>query len=62
MDSFIDVDRAVKDVDWAKAGTEAGLEMLESFWDSRLKYFATDGNNPTKEALSNLSPRFHAGN
>ena len=34
MDSFIDVDRAVKDVDWAKAGTEAGLEMLESFCDT----------------------------
>ncbi|XP_027049984.1 uncharacterized protein LOC113677364 [Pocillopora damicornis] len=56
VDSFIDVDRAVKDVDWAKAGTEAGLEMLESFCNSRLKYFATDRNNPTKEALSNLSP------
>ena len=62
MDSFIDVDRAVKDVDWAKAGTEAGLEMLESFCNNRLKYFATDRNNPTKEALSNLSPWFHAGN
>lgn len=61
VDSFIDVDRAVKDVDWAKAGTEAGLEMLESFCNSRLKYFATDRNNPTKEALSNLSPWFHAG-
>lgn len=36
--------------------------MLESFCKDRLKFFATDRNNPTKEALSDLSPWFHAGN
>ena len=62
MDKFIEVDRKVKEVDWAKPGTKAGLEMLESFCQQRLKYFAADRNNPTKNALSNLSPWFHAGN
>lgn len=61
MDEFIDVDRSVKEVNWAKPGTKAGLEMLETFCQERLKYFATDRNNPTKSALSNLSPWFHAG-
>ena len=61
MDNFIEVDRNVKEVEWAKPGSEAGLEMLESFCHRRLKYFATDRNNPTKNALSNLSPWFHAG-
>jgi len=61
VDEFIKVDRSVREVDWAKPGTKAGLEMLESFCQERLKYFATDRNNPTKSALSNLSPWFHAG-
>lgn len=61
MDEFIDVDRSIKEVDWAEPGTKAGLEMLESFCQERLKYFSTDRNNPTKNALSNLSPWFHAG-
>ena len=34
----------------------AGLNMLESFCHERLKFFATDRNNPNKNALSNLSP------
>ncbi len=58
---FIDVDDAVSDVDWAKPGTAAGLEMLESFVKQRLKWFGTDRNDPTKSALSNLSPWFHTG-
>ena len=61
VDEFIEVDRSVKEVEWAKPGTKAGLEMLETFCHERLKYFATDRNNPTKSALSNLSPWFHAG-
>ena len=61
MDKFIEVDRSVNQVDWAKPGTKAGLEMLESFCHERLKYFATERNNPTKKAVSNLSPWFHAG-
>lgn len=61
MDEFIEIDRSVKEVEWAKPGTKAGLEMLETFCHERLKYFATDRNNPTKSALSNLSPWFHAG-
>lgn len=61
VDEFIEVDRDVKEVDWAQPGTKAGLEMLESFCNERLKYFADDRNNPTKKALSDLSPWFHAG-
>ena len=61
VDEFIEVDRSVKEVEWAKPGTKAGLEMLETFCHERFKYFATDRNNPTKSALSNLSPWFHAG-
>lgn len=61
VDEFIEVDRNVQEVNWAEPGTKAGLEMLESFCKDRLKFFATDRNNPTKEALSDLSPWFHAG-
>ncbi|XP_059175004.1 deoxyribodipyrimidine photo-lyase-like [Physella acuta] len=60
-DSYLEVDRTVKEVAWAQPGTEAGLRMLESFCEKRLKYFSSDRNDPNKEALSNLSPWFHFG-
>lgn len=62
MDSFIDVDCVVKDVDWVKVGIEVGLEMLELFCDSRFKYFVIDRNNFIKEVLSNLLLWFYVGN
>ncbi|XP_073215206.1 deoxyribodipyrimidine photo-lyase-like isoform X4 [Lepidochelys kempii] len=57
----LQVDCSVKEVRWAMPGTAAGLAMLESFIGERLKSFGTDRNNPTRAALSNLSPWFHFG-
>ncbi|XP_046571771.1 LOW QUALITY PROTEIN: deoxyribodipyrimidine photo-lyase-like [Haliotis rubra] len=57
----LEVDRSVKEVDWATPGTKGGLKMLESFCKERLKYFNADRNNPNKNALSNLSPWIHFG-
>ena len=62
VEGFIKVKVDLPEVKWAKPGTENGLKMLESFVKSRLKHFATDRNDPTKVALSNLSPWFHSGN
>uniref|UniRef100_W5MPU1 Deoxyribodipyrimidine photo-lyase n=1 Tax=Lepisosteus oculatus TaxID=7918 RepID=W5MPU1_LEPOC len=59
--SSLAVDRSVKEVSWARPGAAAGLEVLESFIDHRLKDFATQRNNPNGEALSNLSPWLHFG-
>ena len=39
----------------------AGHRMLESFIQKRLRYFNADRNDPTKEALSNMSPWYHFG-
>ncbi|KAK7091018.1 deoxyribodipyrimidine photo-lyase-like isoform X2 [Littorina saxatilis] len=58
---FLQVDRSVKEVEWAKPGTFAALKMLESFCTQRLKYFSSQRNNPNKLALSNLSPWIHFG-
>ncbi|KAK6478774.1 deoxyribodipyrimidine photo-lyase isoform X1 [Huso huso] len=59
--SSLEVDRSVKEVDWARPGTEEGLVMLESFIKERLKLFGSERNNPNRPALSNLSPWFHFG-
>lgn len=59
--NFLQVDRSVGEVDWAVPGTAAGLDMLESFCNQRLKIFASHRNNPNTEALSNLSPWIHFG-
>ncbi|CAE1268455.1 phrB [Acanthosepion pharaonis] len=55
------MDTSVKPVDWAIPGERAGLKTLESFCNERLKYFATERNDPTKSSLSNLSPWLHFG-
>lgn len=49
------------EVDWAVPGYRGGLQELDNFCTKRLKNFATKRNDPTKEALSNLSPWFHFG-
>ncbi|XP_052830650.1 deoxyribodipyrimidine photo-lyase isoform X1 [Octopus bimaculoides] len=56
-----DIDETVKPVDWAKPGTVAGYATLESFCNERLKHFATERNDPTKNSLSNLSPWLRFG-
>ncbi|KAG8581631.1 hypothetical protein GDO81_007743 [Engystomops pustulosus] len=57
----LEVDRTVKEVEWAKPGAKAGMDMLHSFITERLKFFNADRNNPNRQALSNLSPWFHFG-
>ncbi|XP_040205599.1 deoxyribodipyrimidine photo-lyase-like isoform X3 [Rana temporaria] len=57
----LEVDRTVKEVEWAKPGSKAGVATLEAFITQRLKSFNSDRNNPNQQALSNLSPWFHFG-
>ncbi|XP_020506625.2 CPD photolyase isoform X1 [Labrus bergylta] len=55
------VDTKVGETDWAKPGTKAGVAMLESFIDVRLKLFDTKRNDPNAHALSQLSPWIRFG-
>uniref|UniRef100_A0A1A8IWW1 Deoxyribodipyrimidine photo-lyase n=2 Tax=Nothobranchius kuhntae TaxID=321403 RepID=A0A1A8IWW1_NOTKU len=57
----LDVDRSVEEPQWAKPGTAAGMAMLESFIDVRLKLFNTHRNDPNSAALSQLSPWIRFG-
>ncbi|PWA17548.1 hypothetical protein CCH79_00011254 [Gambusia affinis] len=57
----LDVDRTVGEPQWATPGSEAGMAMLESFIDVRLKLFATQRNDPNMAALSQLSPWIRFG-
>ncbi|KAM3866028.1 CPD photolyase [Diretmus argenteus] len=57
----LQVDRTVGETEWAKPGTKAGVAMLESFIDLRLKHFATHRNDPNSAALSQLSPWIRFG-
>lgn len=51
----------VKEIDWARPGPDAGLEVLHIFISEKLKHYAQDSSDPSKEALSNLSPWLHFG-
>ncbi|XP_040910374.1 CPD photolyase [Toxotes jaculatrix] len=57
----LQVDKAVGETEWAKPGTKAGMAMLESFIDVRLKLFGTQRNDPNAAALSQLSPWIRFG-
>ncbi|XP_034412419.1 deoxyribodipyrimidine photo-lyase isoform X2 [Cyclopterus lumpus] len=57
----LQVDRAVGETEWAQPGTKAGMAMLESFIDVRLKLFDTKRNDPNTAALSQLSPWIRFG-
>lgn len=57
----LNVDKMVGETEWAKPGTKAGLAMLESFIDVRLKLFGTQRNDPNAPALSQLSPWIRFG-
>ena len=57
----LQVDRTVEEVEWAEPGSAAGMNMLESFIDLRLKHFATHRNDPNSAAISQLSPWIRFG-
>ncbi len=57
----IKADSKVTAVDWIKPGEKAAHKMLENFFVERLQVYATDRNDPNKQAQSNLSPYLHFG-
>ncbi|XP_039299515.1 deoxyribodipyrimidine photo-lyase, partial [Nilaparvata lugens] len=57
----LEVDRSVEPVTWLTPGYRGAIQMLDSFINKRLKKFSTKRNDPTVDALSNLSPYFHFG-
>ncbi|XP_035784325.1 deoxyribodipyrimidine photo-lyase-like isoform X1 [Anopheles albimanus] len=57
----LEVDRTVDEVKWATPGYTGGVATLQSFVEKRLGKFNGKRNDPTENALSNLSPWFHFG-
>ncbi|KAK7078105.1 hypothetical protein SK128_017255, partial [Halocaridina rubra] len=55
----LQVDHSVGPVDWAVPGAKAGLDTLNTFCLKRLRNYAAKSNDPTVNALSNLSPWLH---
>ncbi|KAL4716848.1 hypothetical protein ACJJTC_012659 [Scirpophaga incertulas] len=56
-----EADKSVGPVEWAKPGYDEAMKMLHSFIEKRLQIFSSKRNDPTVDALSNLSPWFHFG-
>ncbi|XP_058830186.1 deoxyribodipyrimidine photo-lyase isoform X2 [Topomyia yanbarensis] len=61
LQDILQVDRTIDEVDWAVPGYKGGVAMLQSFIEVRLRKFNSKRNDPTNNALSNLSPWFHFG-
>ena len=58
--SGIKQDSTVKEVDWVKPGEIAAKDVLKKL-KTKLKGYSSNRNDPTKAALSDLSPYFHFG-
>lgn len=60
-EAHLEVDKTVDEVQWAVPGYSGGISTLESFINKRLKNFGSKRNDPTLDALSNISPWLHFG-
>ena len=58
--SKLNIDFSIEEVDWLIPGEKAAKDKLSLLSDS-LSGYDQNRNDPTKEALSNLSPYFHFG-
>jgi len=61
VESSLEVDREVKEVDWIAPGTKKGLEEISNFCLKRLRIYGDKRNDPNLKALSNLSPWINFG-
>lgn len=57
----LEVDNSVAPVTWIAPGEHAAKKALAAFIEKKLEKYAKDKNDPTKDALSNLSPYLHFG-
>lgn len=55
------INRDVKEVTWLKPGEASAQKALKDFLENRFDNYSEDRNDPTKNALSNLSPYLHFG-
>ncbi|GAB0091797.1 DNA photolyase [Sergentomyia squamirostris] len=58
---FLEVDDSVDEVDWAKPGYRAGVQVMQEFTENRLENYADKRNDALADAQSNLSPWLHFG-
>ncbi len=58
--SDLKIDSEVKEISWLDSGETAAKKILSKL-ENRLNGYNDNRNNPTKKALSNLSPYFHFG-
>jgi deoxyribodipyrimidine photo-lyase len=57
----LNVNRAVKEINWIEPGEENALSALKDFIENRLDKYAGERNDPNKSVQSGLSPHLHFG-
>jgi deoxyribodipyrimidine photo-lyase len=55
------INRGVKEVEWIIPGEKAAARLLKNFLEKGFTKYSKERNDPTKNALSNLSPYLHFG-
>ena len=55
------IDRSVPEVDWLLPGEKAAEATMDHFLTAKLPAYGANRNDPTKDAVSHLSPYLHFG-
>jgi deoxyribodipyrimidine photo-lyase len=61
INNILEIDFSVKEIDWIKPGSKAGIKLLDNFVKRGLINYAKFRNDPAENAQSNLSPYLHFG-
>ena len=61
VDRSLKVDRSVGEVDWLEPGELEARRVLRYFLENKLDDYGEKRNDPTRDAVSNLSPYLHFG-
>lgn len=61
LESSLNIDKSIKEVHWLLPGENEAIKILDKFIEEKLQFYADKKNDPTDNALSNLSPYLHFG-
>jgi len=61
VEKSLKVDFSVPELGWILPGEKQALKRLKNFIENKLSRYPDDRNDPTKEAVSDLSPYLHFG-
>ena len=61
VEKILKIDFSVPEIEWIKPGEKQAQKMLKNFIENKLSRYPDESNDPTQNAVSDLSPYIHFG-